>query len=234
MKYNTIYAAIPIFLFITSCADEDFAMLGAVATGAAANYAGANGDAATAASLLDTQQQIMNEEANTAAANASSAANTVTYVTATSVPGKPGFAISPHSGNAVNVEGIPAGTLVEDPTFANGRFRVPASSEQIPVTTNTGATDSKSIAGTWSNEKLTWTFGADGSATLVVPSENNSGVATTYMTYTAQSGTFAYHISHSTLTGGIADADQVVNKSYTENYTRNGNTLTIGTEVMTR
>ena len=234
MKYNTIYTSILIFLFVTSCVDEDLAMLGAVATGAAANYAGANGDAATAASLLDTQQQIMNEEANTAAANASSAANTVTYVTASPVPGKPGFAISPHSGNAVNVEGIPAGTLVEDPTYANGRFRVPASNGQIPVTTNTGATDSNSIAGNWSNAKLTWNLGADGNATLVVPSSNSNGVATTYMTYTTQAGTLSYNISHSTFTGGISDIDQPVNKSYTENYTLSGNTLTVGTEVMTR
>ncbi len=108
-------------------------MLGAVATGAAANYASANGDAANAASLLDTQQQIMNEQANTAAYNtehrpaAPAAASPTTYVTANAVPGKPGFAISPTSGKAVDVDGNPAGTLVEDPTTPNARFRVPGS-----------------------------------------------------------------------------------------------------------
>lgn len=76
-------------------------MLGAVATGAAANYAGANGDTAPPASLLDTQQQIMNEEEITAAANAAnadSAATLINYTAATPVSGKPGYVVSPHSG----------------------------------------------------------------------------------------------------------------------------------------
>jgi hypothetical protein len=246
MKYTyTSFALLALFL-IPSCADEDLAMLGAVATGAAANYAGANGDAATAASLLDTQQQIMNEEANTEAYNAErrptaqTAASPSTYVTAKAVPGKPGFAISPTSGKAVDVDGIPAGTLVEDPTAPGSRFRVPqnASSGQNTATTKSSGSG---ITGTWSNSKLTWKFGADGNATMTVPSVNSNGVSTTYMTYKANpsTGVFAYTISRATLTGtlncnGQSDYDMPVNKSYTEKYSISGDTLKIGTEVMTR
>ena len=47
---------------------------------------------------------------------------------ATPVPGKPGFVTSPHSGKIINVQGIPSGTLVADPTFPQEErklFRVP-------------------------------------------------------------------------------------------------------------
>lgn len=47
---------------------------------------------------------------------------------ATPVPGKPGFVTSPHSGNVIDVQGIPSGTLVADPTFPPEErkfFRVP-------------------------------------------------------------------------------------------------------------
>lgn len=133
MKYKRTFLILLACILVTSCADDDLAMLGAVATGAAANYAGTNGDTATEASLLDTQQQIMNEEANTEAYNAArrpasqSAASPTTHTMANAVPGKPGFAISPTSGKAVDVDGIPAGTLVEDPTTPNARFWVPES-----------------------------------------------------------------------------------------------------------
>ena len=238
MKYNAIYPALISTLLLTSCADEDFAMLGAVATGAAANYASANGNSATAASLLDTQHQIINEEANTAAANASLATNTVTHVAASPVPGKPGFAISPHSGKAVNVEGISAGTLVEDPTFTNGRFRVPASaasSQQMKSSSSGGS----GITGTWTNSKLTWILNADGTGQLIIPSTN--GTNTNYMKWSADasSGMFNYTLTRSTLTGtlnctGDSDHEITTNKSYYEKYSLSGNSLTIGTEVMTR
>lgn len=153
-------------------------MLGAITTGAASNYAGQNGDAATAASLLETQQQILNEQANTAAYNAQ---------------------LTPTA--------------------------------SVSVSTNIA---SGGIVGNWSNEKMTWSFSSDGNAVLTVPTENNAGVSNTYMTYTTQAGRLSYNISHSTFTGGISDIDQTVNKSYTENYTLNGNTLAIGTEVMQR
>ena len=221
-------------------------MLGAVATGAAANYAGTNGDTATAASLLDTQQQIMNEQANTEAYNAArlpasqSAASPTTYVIANPVPGKPGFAISPTSGKAVDVDGIPVGTLVEDPTAPRSRFRVPQNSTSGPQT-NSSRSSGSGINGTWKNSKLTWILASDGTGRLIVPSVNNNGVATTYMTYKANSsaGTFTYTLTRSTLTGTLncaGDSDQEIttNKSYTENYSFSGNTLTIGTEVMSR
>ncbi len=246
MKYKRTFLVLLACILVTSCADDDLAMLGAVATGAAANYAGTNGDTATAASLLDTQQQIMNEEANTEAYNADrqqaapAAASQTNYVTANAVPGKPGFAISPTSGKAVDVDGIPAGTLVEDPTAPGSRFRVPQNS-----TSGTQANSSRSsgsgITGTWKNSKLTWILASDGTGRLIVPSVNNNGVATTYMTYrvNSSSGTFTYTLTRSTLTGTLncaGDSDQEIttNKSYTANYSLSGNTLTIGTEVMTR
>jgi hypothetical protein len=160
MKIKHYALILPLCALLSSCADEDFAMLGAVATGAAANYASANGDAANAASLLDTQQQIMNEEANTEAYNAArrpdapSAASSPSYMTASSVPGKPGFAISPHSGKAVDVDGIQAGTLVEDPTAPGSRFRVPQNSTSSPQE-NTSRSSGSGITGTWKNNKLT-------------------------------------------------------------------------------
>lgn len=140
MKYTTIPFLLFALILVSSCAVEDHAMLGAVATGATTNNAGGNRDAATAASVLDTQQQIISEEADTDAYNAEgrqAAANSTTYVTANPVPGKPGFAISPTSGKAVDVDGNPAGTLVEDPTTPNARFRVPGSTSVSadPVTT---------------------------------------------------------------------------------------------------
>lgn len=142
MKIKHYALILPFCALLTSCADEDLAMLGAVTAGAAANYAGANGDAATASSLLATQQQIMNEEANTEAYNAArrptaqSAASAPSYVSASSVPGKPGFAISPTTGKAVDVDGIPPGTLVEDPTSPGSRFRVPENSSASQNTTS--------------------------------------------------------------------------------------------------
>jgi len=240
MKIKHYTLILPLCALLSSCADEDLAMLGAVATGAAANYAGANGDAATAASLLDTQQQIINEEANTAAinaANAPAAATSNTYVTASPIPGKPGFTISPHSGKAVDVQGIPAGSLVEDPTAPGSRFRVPES-----TSSGNQAAPSRSasgIAGTWTNSKLTWVLSSNGTGKLIIPSTN--GINTNYMTYTVNSsaGTITYKLTRSTLTGtlnctGDSDHEITTNKSYTENYTLSGNTLTIGTEVMTR
>ena len=215
-------------------------MLGAVAAGAASSYAGANGDSATAASLLETQQQIMNEASNTAAANTANAASAVQYVTASPVAGKPGFAISPHSGKAVDVKGIAAGSLVEDPTTPNARFRVPASA----VTSASAASASSSghgITGTWKNSKLTWVLDTGGEGRLIVPSTNGNGVATTYMTYRADptAGTFTYTLTRSTLTGtlnctGDSDMEITTNKTYTEKYSLSGNSLTIGTEVMSR
>lgn len=227
---------IPISLLLVSCADEDMAMIGAIATGAAASYAQSAGDTAGAASLLDTQQQILNEQSNTAAANAETASPNPTYVTATQVPGKPGFAISPHSGNAVNVEGIPPGTLVEDPTYVNGRFRVPASvtsGQQV----NSSPSNGSGVSGTWTNTKLTWILDSDGTGKLIIPSTN--GTNTNYMKWSADasSGTFTYTLTRSTLTGtlnctGDSDHEITSNKSYSEKYFLSGNSLTIGTEVM--
>ncbi|MES2474806.1 MAG: hypothetical protein V4640_03425 [Verrucomicrobiota bacterium] len=223
-------------MLLSSCADEDMALVGALATGAAAGYAQTGGNTAAAESLLETQQQILNEASNTDAVNESSAASTPTYVTANPVPGKPGFAISPHSGKPVDVQGMAAGTLVEDPTSPSARFRVPQSSSASAPTPSTAG-----IVGTWKNSKLTWVLDANGGGRLIVPSTNNNGVATTYMTYQADSnsGVFAYTLTRSTLTGtlncaGDSDLEITTNQSHTENYTLNGDTLTIGTEVMTR
>lgn len=52
------------------------------------------------------------------------------YVFANPVPGKEGFVFSPFNNKLINVQGIPSGTLVEDPTYpeperATKRFRVP-------------------------------------------------------------------------------------------------------------
>ena len=242
IKYYIIF--IPLCALVSSCADEDFAMLGAVATGAAANYASANGDGATATSLLDTQQQIINEEANTEAYNAArrpevpAAASSQTYVTASSLPGKPGIAISPHSGKAVDVEGIEAGALVEDPTAPGARFRVPQNStsgQQAKSSQTTGS----GISGTWTNSKLTWVLNSDGTGRLIIPSTN--GTNTNYMTYKANSGegSFNYTLTRSTLTGtlncsGDSEHEITTNKSFTEKYTLSGNSLTIGTERMSR
>ena len=43
------------------------------------------------------------------------------------VPGKPGFCFSPFNGNIIDVQGIPPGTLVQDPSVLGERqiFRVP-------------------------------------------------------------------------------------------------------------
>ena len=43
------------------------------------------------------------------------------------VPGKPGFCFSPFNGEIIDVQGIPPGTLVQDPTVLGERqiFRVP-------------------------------------------------------------------------------------------------------------
>ena len=43
------------------------------------------------------------------------------------VPGKPGFCFSPFNGNVIDVQGIPPGTLVQDPTVPGQQqiFRVP-------------------------------------------------------------------------------------------------------------
>ena len=48
------------------------------------------------------------------------------------VPGKPGFAISPYSNNIIDIRGMPAGTLVSDPTQPpenKAYFRVPPQEE---------------------------------------------------------------------------------------------------------
>jgi|GEM_PF-2593242 len=240
MKHTHLFLILPICALLSSCADEDMALIGAVATGAAANYAGANGDATTAASLLNTQQQIINEQANTAAANASSEASPTNYVTANPVPGKPGYAISPHSGKAVDVQGIAAGTLVEDPTYQNGRFRVPqSSSASVPSAPAHAA--SGSIVGTWSNASATWNLKSNGEGTVTIPSTNQNGTATTYLTWkaNASSGAFAYTITRATLTGslncdGTYDYDKPVNKSYSEIYQLSGDTLKIGAENLLR
>jgi hypothetical protein len=240
MNYNRFLSILPLCALLSSCADEDMALVGALATGAVAGYAQTGGNTAAAESLLDTQRQILNEASNTAAANATSSSSSPTYITANPVAGKPGFAISPHSGKAVDVNGIPGGALVEDPTTAGARFRVPHSSTTTAASTPAPA-KSGSIVGTWSNSKLTWTFESDGDATMTVPSTNHNGVATTYMTYTADpaTGVFAYTLTRATLTGtlncnGVSDYDKQVNKSYTEKFSLTGNTLTIGTEVMSR
>ncbi len=88
---------------------------------------------------------------------------------------------------------------------------------------------------------MTWILEAGGEGRIVVPSTNGNGVATTYMNYKTDpnSGTFTYTLTRSTLTGtincmGDADMEITTNKTYTENYTLSGNTLTIGTEVMSR
>ena len=47
---------------------------------------------------------------------------------AEAVKGRPGFVVSPHSGQIVDVKDIPSGTLVADPTYAPEEkkyFRVP-------------------------------------------------------------------------------------------------------------
>lgn len=144
------------------------------------------------------------------------------------------------SEKAVNEDGIPANTLVEDPRTPNARLRVPQSTSSGQKTASTKSSGS-GITGTWSNSKLTWKFGADGKATLTVPSLKGNGVASTYMTYQANpnTGVFAYTITRATLTGslnsnGRSDYDMPVNKSYTEKYMLSGGTLTIGTEVMSR
>ncbi len=137
------------------------------------------------------------------------------------------------NGKAVNVDGFPATTPVEDPATPNAR-----SSEQKTASPRSSGSG---ITGTWSNSKLTWKFAADGKATLTVPSINRKEVATTYMTYQANpnTGVFAYTISRATLTGtanrnGKSGYDMPVNKSYTEKYTLSADTLTIGTELMRR
>ncbi len=48
--------------------------------------------------------------------------------------GKPGYIVSPYSGKIVDVRGIPAGTLVQDPDFPSAEkkyFRVPAELETL-------------------------------------------------------------------------------------------------------
>lgn len=50
----------------------------------------------------------------------------------TPLPGKPGFAVSPHTGNTVDVRDIPPGTVVADPSVApigSKRFTVPKTEE---------------------------------------------------------------------------------------------------------
>ena len=52
------------------------------------------------------------------------------------VPGQPGFVKSPYNGKIVDVKGIPAGSLVADPTYPaeeKKHFRVPEMPE-VPVT----------------------------------------------------------------------------------------------------
>ena len=50
------------------------------------------------------------------------------YLVGESIPGKPGLAISPHSGSIIDIQGFPPGALVQDPTFPSADkkyFRVP-------------------------------------------------------------------------------------------------------------
>ncbi len=238
MKHIHRYTVIPFCFLLSSCADEDLALVGALATGAAAGYAQTNGNSAGAAELLHTQRQILNEASGSAAANGGSATQSPTDLTANPVIGKPGYAVSPHSGKMVDVGGISPGTLVRDPTVENGFFRVPQNSSGSESGSRPGGA---SITGTWKNSKLTWILEPGGDGRLIVPSTNGNGVATTYMTYVADpsAGTFTYTLTRSTLTGAITckgDADMEItsNKTYTENYRLSADTLTIGTEVMTR
>jgi hypothetical protein len=52
------------------------------------------------------------------------------YPEATPVPGKPGLVFNPYTNQIIDVRGIPPGSLVKDPTVAEGKvFRVPGSPE---------------------------------------------------------------------------------------------------------
>jgi len=48
-----------------------------------------------------------------------------TYPVADPVPGKPGFVFSPDTNQAIDVRGLPSGTLVMDPSSPRTQFRVP-------------------------------------------------------------------------------------------------------------
>ena len=57
-------------------------------------------------------------------------------------PGKPGFVLSPFDGKVIDVRGIPAGTLVADPSYSSDEkkyFRVPEMPE--PPTNPPGILD---------------------------------------------------------------------------------------------
>jgi len=97
------------------------------------------------------------------------------------------------------------------------------------------------ITGTWVNKSATWHFHANGTATVTIPTLNRNGTATTYLNWEANpaDGSFKYTITRATLTGsqncdGVFDYDKPMNKSYSEPFKCDGNTLTIGTEVLHR
>ena len=59
---------------------------------------------------------------------------TKTYEVAAGVPGRPGYVFSPYNNKIVDVQGIPEGALVADPTYPSAEkkiFRVPAAAPSI-------------------------------------------------------------------------------------------------------